>query len=96
MESRANPSPEEMKKMIEKAQRELQEALDKLTPEERAQAEMRAKQMMEEDAARLHALVDEAAKAAAGSPPKTIPKFCSNCGAPAGGGKFCAYCGSPL
>ena len=27
---------------------------------------------------------------------ETRPKFCSNCGAPASGGKFCQHCGSPL
>ena len=90
------PNREELAAMLEKAQKDYLAAMEKLTPEERAQAEARAKQMIEEDRASMQALLDEAAKAAAGTLPKAAPKFCTNCGAPAGGGKFCTNCGSPL
>ena len=96
METMAEPSREELEKLLEKAQKDYQEALEKLTPEERAQAELRAKKLVEEDQARLQALVDDAAKAAAAIPAKPKPKFCTNCGAPVSGGKFCTNCGSPL
>ena len=98
MENMAIPSQEEMAKLLEKAQRDLQAALEKMTPEERAQAELRAKKMIEEDQASRQALVDEAAKILADFPPKekAAPKFCTNCGAPVRGGKFCTNCGSPL
>ncbi len=96
MENKTVPSPEELQKLLEKAQREVQAALEKMTPEERAQAELNAKKRMEEDRASMQALVDEAAAVAAGSIPKTAAKFCPNCGAPVSGGKFCANCGKPL
>jgi len=98
MENMKNPSPEELAKMLEKAKRDAQAAFEKLTPEEREQAMRRAQKMMEEDKASMQALLDQAAKVAAGasSGPKAAPKFCTNCGAPVSGGKFCASCGSPL
>ena len=95
MENMTNPSPEELEKLLEKAKREMQAALDKLTPEERAQAEMKAKKMIEEDKASMQELLDSAA-AVAGSVPKATPECCPACGAPVSGGRFCAYCGSPL
>ncbi len=90
------PSAEEMAKILEKAQKEYLAAMEKLTPEERAQAELRRQRIIEEENNRLQAIVDDAAKVAAGVLPKPRPKFCTNCGAPAGGGKFCTNCGSPL
>ena len=96
MESIPIPSREELEEMLEKAKRDLQEALDKMTPEERAQAEMRAQKMIEEDRAAKQALLEQGAKIAAAIPEKPRPKFCTNCGAPAGSGKFCTNCGSPL
>ena len=98
MENMTAPTPEEMQELLEKAQRDLQEALAKLTPEERAQAELKAQKMIEDDAAAMQELLDSGARIAAGIPSKgpAAPKFCPNCGAPAGGGKFCGYCGNPL
>ncbi len=98
MENMKTPSPEELQKLLEKAQREAREAMEKLSPEERAQAEARAKQMMEEDRASMQALMDEAARVAAGVTPraKTTPKFCPHCGTPVSGGKFCTNCGGSL
>ena len=98
MESMANLSQEEFKELLEKAKREAQAALDRMTPEERAQAEMKAAKLIEEDRAAMQSLYDQAVKAAAGFPQKetTAPKFCTNCGAPVSGGKFCTNCGSPL
>ena len=94
----AEISQEELKKMLEKAQRDLQEKLAKMTPEERAAAELKAKQLIEKDNADMQKLIEDASAVAAGFPPKKTeaPKFCPNCGAPTEGGKFCAYCGSPL
>lgn len=96
METIGNFSREELQKALEKAKKDYEEAMAKLTPEERAQAELRAQKMIEEDQARMQALVDDAAKIAGGFPAKAAPKFCTNCGAPVSGGKFCTNCGSPL
>lgn len=89
-------SREELERLVEKAKADLQATLDKMTPEEREQAELKAKKMMEEDEAKMQRLLDEAAKIASKSDASEKPKFCSNCGAKAGDGKFCEYCGSPL
>ena len=62
MDSRTMPSPEELEKMLEKAKKEAEAALAKLTPEQRAEAEMRAKKLMEEDAAAMRELVESASK----------------------------------
>ncbi len=91
-----NLTPEEMAEMIEKAKRAVQEALDRMTPEERQQAEQRAQAMIEEDKRANQELIDAAARAAALTSGKPRPKFCTNCGAPVSGGKFCSNCGSPL
>ncbi len=95
MDNTSMPSREEMEKLIEKAKRDLEETLAKMTPEEREQAEMRAKKMIAEDEAARQKLLDDAA-ALIGFTPKQTPKFCEHCGAPAEGGKFCEYCGSAL
>ena len=91
-----NPTPEEMQELIEKAKRDLEETLSKMTPEEREQAELRAQKAIADDKARMDKLIAEASALAAQDTPKPAPKFCGNCGAPANGGKFCQYCGSPL
>ena len=98
MDSGKMPSPEELEKMLEKAKEDAKAAWEKLTPEERAQAELRAKRMMEEDRASMQALLDQAAEVAAGTSPKAkaAAKFCTNCGAPLSGGNFCPNCGSPV
>ena len=98
MENNLNLSPEELEKMLEKAKKEAQAMLDKMTPEERERAEIEAKKLVEEDKASMQKLIDDAAKIAAESSHKAkeMPKFCMNCGAPVSGGKFCTHCGSPL
>lgn len=92
MDSRTMPSSEELEKMLEKAKKEAEAALAKLTPEQRAEAEMRAKKLIEEDAAAMRALTDEAARVAAGASPA---RECPHCLAPVSG-RVCEYCGSPL
>ena len=96
MENGTDISKEELERLIEKAKADLQATLDKMTPEERAQAEIRAQKMIEEDRIRTQQLLDDAAKYAGKPGPAAAPKFCSNCGAKAGNGNFCEYCGSPL
>ena len=96
MENPMNMTPEELSALVEKAQRDLQEALDRMTPEERQKAEEKAKALIEEDRRSMQELVEQAAKVAASAPEKPGPKFCMNCGAPVSGGKFCASCGHPL
>ena len=98
MDKKTEFTPEELQAMIEKAQREWQEKLAKMTPEEREQAEMRAKKIVEEDEAKRQALIEEAKRVAVGDYTKKpeTPKFCPNCGAPVAGGKFCPNCGKPL
>ena len=70
--------------------------LDKMTPEEREQAEIRAQKLIEEDRIAKQKLIDEGTVIAAKFSGTKAPEFCSCCGAPAGTGKFCAYCGQPL
>lgn len=90
-----NISQEEMQKMIEKAQKDLEETLAKMTPEERAAAEARAQKLIEEDAIKMQQIIDEA-KAVMSQTEKEAPKFCPNCGAKTDGGNFCSFCGSKL
>ena len=94
----ADLSREEIEKLIERMEKEKQAMLEKMTPEEREAAELKAKKAIEEDNARMQKLMADAAAIAAGPVPgkTTAPKVCPNCGAPADGGKFCTYCGSPL
>ena len=95
MENNLDNTPEEIQKMIEKAQAELQAKLDAMTPEERRQAELKAKQAIEEDAALMQSILYDANRIAGKNAPEK-EKLCPNCGAPAGEGNFCAYCGSQL
>ena len=96
MENSVNMTPEELKEMLEKAKRELQERLDKMTPEERQKAEQKAEAAIEEDRRSMQELIDSAASVAASFEAKHGPRFCTSCCAPVSGGKFCSYCGSPL
>ena len=66
-----------------------------MTPEERRQAELKAKQAIEEDAAHMQSILYDANRIAGKNAPEK-EKLCTNCGAPAGEGNFCAYCGSQL
>ena len=95
MDNGTEISREELEALLEKAKAELQATLDKMTPEEREAAEARAQKAIEEDRAETQRLIDSAAKLTS-APSPASPKFCSNCGAKAGGGNFCEYCGSPL
>ena len=121
MDSRTMPSPEELEKMLEKAKKEAEAALAKLSPEQRERARelktvdeiiafaegegfelsdeqleavMRAKKLIEEDAAAMRALVESASKLSAGAAPKAA-RECPHCLAPVSG-RVCEYCGSPL
>ena len=99
METMKTPTPEEMRALLEKAQKDLDEALAKMTPAERAAAEARAKAALEKEEAEHKALMERvAAVLGEKSAPQAEqrPKFCRNCGAPAGEGKFCTNCGSRL
>ena len=98
MDGRTDMSPEELQRQLEEAKRKLQEQLDKMTPEERQEAERKAQQLIAEDKKRMQDLVNQAAAVAAGVVPagKAAPNFCTNCGSPVNGGKFCTSCGHPL
>ena len=96
METIPEMSREEMQKAIEKAQRDLEEIRAKMTPEERAEADRRAQKMLEEDEAEHRRLIESAKQLLGKRLTGVRPKFCTNCGAPAGEGKFCTNCGSPL
>ena len=89
------PTREELQQMIEKAQKDAEAALAKLTPEQRAEAELRAKKMIEDDAAAMRELVESASKLSFGAAPKAA-RECPHCLAPVGSGRVCEYCGSPL
>ena len=92
MDGMKTPTPEELREMLEKAQKEAEAALAKLSPEERAAAEKRAKEMMEKDEAERRELLEQARKLV-GSPKASE---CPHCGAPAGRGSVCEYCGGVL
>ena len=96
MENNTYPSREEMEKLLEKAKRDLQATLDRMTPEEREQAEIKARKAIEEDEAETNRIMAEAAALMTGSSSKPAPKFCGSCGAPTSGEKFCGNCGAPL
>ena len=93
-----NYSREELEKLIEKAKKELEEKLAKMTPEERERAEAKANRLIKEDEERRRKLIEDGARIAAGLFPEknTAPKICPNCGAAAESGKFCTFCGSLL
>ena len=98
MENNLNPTPEEMQKLIEKAKADLKAQVDKMTPEERREAALKAKQAIADDNAEMERLINMAHSLSDDTPAQTntAPNFCSNCGAPAGGGNFCTYCDSPF
>ena len=89
------PTRKEMEQLLEKAKREYEAIREKMTPEEREQADIKAQKMIEEDQARIQEILDSAARITAQTAPKTLPKFCGNCGAPVSGGTICEYCGLP-
>ena len=90
------PTQEKIEAALKKAQQEYQSYLDKLSPEEREQAELKFKQMSEEENARMQELVEHNKKVLEEISSKEAPKFCPNCGSPADGGRFCAFCGSEI
>ena len=89
--------PDAILAALEKAKKDLQEQLAQMTPEERREAALKAKKMLEEDEAEPQRLLETAAKLKAGEKP-TAPAatVCPHCGAAISGGKFCGYCGQPL
>jgi len=95
MDNKLELTPEEIEKEIEKAKQNIQKMLSEMTPEQREQAELNAKKLIEQDNAEMQKMIDEAA-ALTKDVPVNKPKFCSNCGAPAGEGKFCSFCGTPF
>ena len=96
MDNFREPSREELEAALEKAKRDYQEIIEKMTPEERAEAERKAAQAIAEDEAKMQKLLDDCAKIMGKTAPAQKANFCSNCGAPAGEGNFCSYCGKPL
>lgn len=98
MEPNVAMSREELERQIEEAKRKVQEMLDRMTPEERAQAQAKAQNLIAEDQAAMQKLIENATAVLNSTAPaaQTSPRFCRNCGAPAEGGKFCSYCGSAL
>ncbi|MBO6011069.1 MAG: hypothetical protein J6P71_04650 [Oscillospiraceae bacterium] len=91
MDGMKMPSPEELRELLEKAQKEAEAALAKLSPEERAAAQKRAIELMEKDEAERRELLESAGKLAGA--PKAAE--CPHCGAPVSG-RVCEYCGSVL
>ena len=92
LKAAAAMTPQEIAKKIEEAQRAAEEALSKMTPEQRAEAEEKAKKMIEESERKNREIVEEAQRFLA----DRAPKFCSNCGTPNKGFKFCPNCGNKL
>lgn len=85
-------SASEMERLLEEARKRVQAMLDRMTPEERAEAERKARAAQAADEAERQRLVSEAA-ALVGKP---APQRCPHCGAAAQGGNFCACCGQAL
>ncbi len=88
---------EDLQKILEKAQKELQEKLAAMTPEERDWVGSVAQEMIEADEKERQELLSDAFKILGTAPDaEDAPKVCGNCGAKAEGGETCAYCGMPL
>ncbi|MBQ1552520.1 MAG: hypothetical protein IIZ66_03150 [Clostridia bacterium] len=92
-------SREEMERIIKESERQLKEALARMSPEEREQAMLSAQRMAEEDSAAMRKLLEDAQKLA-GEAPQSAPApaaavICKHCGAPIRG-RFCEYCGCPV
>ena len=78
-------TPEELQKILERAQKELQEKLAAMTPEERERVGAVAQEMMEADEAEREQLLDDAINIL-GAQTAAEPKVCGHCGAKAEGG----------
>ena len=91
-------SHEELEKLLEKAKRDYEELVAKMTPEERAAADERARKAIAEDEVERQRLIEGAAALKNDNMPKKpeAPKTCPNCGAQAKGENYCPYCGTPL
>ena len=97
MENNVNPSPEELQRLIEEAQKKVQAMVDGMTPEERARAEAGAKRLAEEERAAMQELTDAVARVAGAAPTEKEPlQLCPYCGAQLSGETVCEYCGSSL
>lgn len=101
-------SNEEMQRYIEEQKKKIEEALARMTPEERAQVEKNYAALKEADDAAMRKTLDDARAVMAQehhtiqNPGAYVPeavrqiKSCPGCGAQAGSGNFCEYCGAPL
>ena len=102
-------SNEEMQRYIEEQKKKIEEALARMTPEERAQVEKNYAALKEADDAAMRKTLDDARAVSTAQEHHTIQnpgayvpeavrqiKFCPGCGAQAGSGNFCEYCGAPL
>lgn len=70
MKNNIEISREEMERALEEAQKKVQAMLNKMTPEERVQAQMKANQAIAEDQAAMQKLIDEANAVMDGYPPQ--------------------------
>ena len=77
-------TPEELAKKQPEAIKAAQETLDRLTPEERAKAEVEGQKLMEQMAAEHQRKMDLIAQDIAKITAKEAagPRFCTNCGNP--------------
>lgn len=92
-------SREEMERIIKESERQLKEALARMTPEERERVLFTAQKKAEEDSAAMRKLTEDARRLA-GEAPQSAPApaaavTCKHCGAPIRG-RFCEYCGCPV
>lgn len=99
MDQNTEISREEMERIIKESERQLQEALARMSPEERQKAEQLGWKAVKDDEAQRQQLLDSAAEVLKGSSPQQAApapaRFCKHCGAPIKG-KFCEYCGMPV
>ncbi|MCR5689474.1 MAG: hypothetical protein K6G71_04415 [Clostridiales bacterium] len=92
-------SREEMERIIKESERQLKEALARMSPEERERAMLSAQRMAEEDGAAMRKLLEDAQNLAGEAPQSASAPAaavtCKHCGAPIRG-RFCEYCGCPV
>ena len=108
MKNNTEISREELERALEEANKKAQAMLDKMTPEERAQAQTKANRTIAEDQAAMQKLINEASAVMNSYPPQremmerntaqehgTIPNPGAYVPTPAGdASRFCPSCGA--
>lgn len=86
---------EELQQILERAQKELQEKLAAMTPQQRDWVGAVAQEMIEADETDRQKMLDDAIQIL-GAHTAAETKVCGHCGAKEQSGDVCAFCGMPL